>query len=288
MTLPASAPITLSAIQTEFSSANLLAAATAAGVSANMLAFLGKSAFSPFLAAYTTVGTTNLTVPAGCTQIEMIIAGGGGAGGGTDTGSGAGNRLHAGGGGGGGGVVNQTISVTAGQSITVVVGAGGSAGAGNPNNWTHGSASSVTYGGSTYTGGGGLRGYFAVKGGGTGYGGNSGSPQSQAGGGPGLGNVGSGGGGSTREAGGNPYPNDTIPPQYYGGDGGMPEPFSVTGYQVFLGGGGAGGGGTYPGVSQTTTFAGGGDGAMGVTPSDYSGLQAGDNGSQGGVVFYYK
>lgn len=285
MTLPASPPITLSAIQSEFSAANLRAAATAAGVSANMLAFLGKSAFTPYLAGYTTVGTTTLVVPYGCTQIEILAAGGGGAGGGTDTSIGGASTLHAGGGGGGGGYVNRTVNVTGGQTITIIVGAGGSAGGADPNNWTHGGSTYVTAGGSTYIAGGGLRGYFSVKLGSVGYGGNSGNG---APGGAGIRNVGSGGGAGTDTPGGNAYSNDTIPPQYFGGDGGLPNYTQMpNGYAVWIGGGGAGGGGYSPGVSQTTLVGGGGDGAAGVYPGD-GGLQVGADGFKGGVALYYK
>lgn len=291
-------PVTMQKIQNEFGTSGLVASASAAGLSlpVNMLQFAGLSAFTPFLAAYTTIGTTNLTVPAGCTQIEMIIAAGGGSGGGIDTRSGANSNVHAGGGGGGGGVRTLTANVTAGQSITIVVGAGGSNGGASPDLWQHGSSSSVTVGGTTYTATGGLRGYYAVKLGNTGDGGSSGAPtpygSSPFPGGNGFGYVGSGGGGGVSGPGGAAQAVDLTTSfgrvVGYGGDGGPYDIFSVTGYSVALGGGGAGGGEYSMGVSETTTYAGGGDGMSGETPAGFGGWATGQSGTQGGVVFYYK
>jgi len=73
---------------------------------------------------FTTPGTFNWTVPAGVTQITVEAWGGGGAGGGSDdyiTCKGAGGA----GGGGGAYATNSTVSVTPGQNLTIVVGAGG-------------------------------------------------------------------------------------------------------------------------------------------------------------------
>ena len=70
--------------------------------------------------AYTTPGTFSFTVPAGVTSISAVVVGGGG-GGGNDT-----DNTEPGSGGGGGGLAYQTsIAVTPGESLTVVVGAGG-------------------------------------------------------------------------------------------------------------------------------------------------------------------
>jgi PKD repeat protein len=67
-----------------------------------------------------TVGTTTWTVPAGVTSVEyLVVAGGGGGGNSPD---------RTGGGGGAGGVQSSTTyPVTAGASLTVIVGAGGNA-----------------------------------------------------------------------------------------------------------------------------------------------------------------
>jgi Tfp pilus assembly protein PilE len=67
---------------------------------------------------FASVGTTSWTVPAGVSSVNVLVVGGGGSGGGSP-----------GTGGGGGAVVEQTnYTVTAGQSMTVTVGAGGTNG----------------------------------------------------------------------------------------------------------------------------------------------------------------
>jgi hypothetical protein len=70
-----------------------------------------------------TTGTTTWVAPAGVSSISYFIVGGGGGGGGSYDGG-------AGGGGAGGVVLSGTRAVTAGQSYTVVVGAGGAGGIG--------------------------------------------------------------------------------------------------------------------------------------------------------------
>ena len=65
--------------------------------------------------SFTTVGTSNWTVPAGVSSVGVLVVAGGG-GGGADGGSG----------GGGGGVICQTAyAVSPGQVLSVTVGAGG-------------------------------------------------------------------------------------------------------------------------------------------------------------------
>jgi hypothetical protein len=71
----------------------------------------------PGQTAYTTPGTYSWTAPGGVTSVSVVCVGGGGSGG---------AAYYAGGGGGGGGLGwKNNISVTPGQSYTVVVGAGG-------------------------------------------------------------------------------------------------------------------------------------------------------------------
>lgn len=75
---------------------------------------------------YSVAGTYNYTVPAGVTSLVVTTVGGGGGGqAGNGNYSGAGG---AGAGGGAGSTVTQTISVTPGAVIPVVVGAGGAGG----------------------------------------------------------------------------------------------------------------------------------------------------------------
>ena len=142
MPLPASAPITLSAIQTEFSAANLAAASTAAGLDplpTSMLDFLGLSAYTPNTETYVTPGTYYFTVRTGKPAnqaMNVLCIGGGGGGGGAIAGAGydgeSGGWSGSSGGGGGGGAVSYRISssaygnlVSAGDVITIEVGSGG-------------------------------------------------------------------------------------------------------------------------------------------------------------------
>lgn len=113
--------------------------------------------------SYTTPGTYTFTVPNNVTQV-MFIAGGAGGGGGSHV-----DNTAFGGGGGGGGAHVSNISVTPANTLSVVVGAGGTSvsGAGGG----AGGNSSV----STYIGAGGAGGAAASSGGAGGSGGGYGS-----------------------------------------------------------------------------------------------------------------
>lgn len=103
---------------------------------------------------YSTAGTYSWEVPLGVrTAIVLLIAGGGAGGGARADGSGSKPAHALGGGGGGGGTIIGFVSVTPGDSVTIVVGAGGSGGTGDGGN---GGASS--FGGVLTTGTGGLGG----------------------------------------------------------------------------------------------------------------------------------
>lgn len=67
------------------------------------------------------------TVPAGVTEIDVLVVGGGGGGGGAFISS-TGPIRSPGGGGGGGGVTIKTLTVTPGQVFNYTIGAGGTAG----------------------------------------------------------------------------------------------------------------------------------------------------------------
>lgn len=121
--------------------------------------------------AFKDSGSCSWTVPAGVSSVDYLVVGGGGGGG-----------SRAGGGGGAGGMKESTSAapVTAGQSMTVVVGAGGLGGSGGfayeqyPG--ASGAGSSISGGGlsaSVSVSGGGYGGAGATRGGSGGSGGGS-------------------------------------------------------------------------------------------------------------------
>ena len=174
---------------------------------------------------FTTPGTYSWTVPNDVTQVSVLCIGGGGAGNGDGS-------LGGGGGGAGLGWKNN-ISVTPGQSYTVVVGdrgAGGSGSNGEDSYFINTSTVKGGGGGGTVTGSGGSGGSYTGDGGG-----NGGSGGSTAGG--GIYEGGGGGAGGYSGNGGNGGGGDgTSNPQNagVGGAGGD-------------GSGGGGGGGAYGG-----------------------------------------
>lgn len=88
------------------------------------------------LQVFTSSGTW--TVPAGVTKAKVTVIGGGGGGGGC--GSASGNNRYGNGGGGGGGSIEVVTGLTPGASVTVTVGAGGTA-ASNANGGSGGTSS---------------------------------------------------------------------------------------------------------------------------------------------------
>jgi hypothetical protein len=269
MALPSSGNITLSAIQTEFSAANLRAAATAAGVAANMRAFLGLSSFTATLYDYQTAGSYTWTNP-GAKNITAVCCAGGGGGGGSD---GQGGQ---GGGGGGGMAYFFAYSVSGISSLTLVVGAGG---AQRPNGLSQGnsgntSSMAITSGATLVSCVGGEGGYPGL------------SQTNGAGGRSGKfifnGNTGVGNG-----APGNPYDTSSPPGggggdagdggvgiNYYGGDGSS---YTINGVANNYGAGG--GGGSYNGSSLQRGTGTGGHGRDSLGgPGNY--------GNPGRIVFY--
>jgi hypothetical protein len=251
------------------------------------------SAGSATYTTYTT-GSGDFTVPAGVSEVEvLVVAGGGGAGGSDGTG-------QTGGGGGGGGVVHHAdLSTTPAATIAYSVGAGGAGGNNfNPNKKGNVGVDS-TFGSITALGGG----YGSDStpagdggsGGGTGRGGAVAgtATQGDSGGGTGYGNDGSncatvaqgtsgGGGGAGTAA-------TQAPDSSSGGDGGDGKLFSnftsygVSGY--FAGGGGGGGSSTH----GTGGSGGGGDpnGGAGTanTGGGGGGVQTAIYGGAGGSGF---
>ena len=216
--------------------------------------------------AYTTAGTYSWVAPAGVTSVSVVAVGGGGSGNRSDQNS------SKGGGGGGLGYKNN-YSVTAGNSYTVVVGAGGT---GYPCVSTVGNSGSNSYFVSicVVKGGGGIGGSFtAYTNGGTytGDGGGNGGGTSCAS------NQGGGGGGAGGYAGngGNSPGNNSAGCAGSGGGGGG-------GGGDFNGNGGGGGGG----VGLLGQGSSGAGGAAGGNTSTRSGA-GGSSGSSGGGVYAY-
>jgi hypothetical protein len=209
-------------------------------------------------AVYTTPGTFSWIAPAGVTNVSVVAVGGGGRGGG-------GVYLGGGAGGGGGGLGwKNNISVTPGQSYTVVVGAGGAA-------VTQAGGSSYFISTSTVAGFGGQGGGVVSHAGGT-YVGDGGGNGGAA---PFVSSVPGGGGG----AGGYSGTGGT-------GAGGTEQPTAGTG-------GGGGGGGAdwnqkYGGKAGggVGIFGQGTNGAAGVSSNLNSNVQPGGAGSSGSGILY--
>jgi len=209
---------------------------------------------------YTSFGNYTFVAPAGYTSISVVCIGAGGGGG---------NRSVATGGGGGGGELRykNNVSVTAGDSYTVVVGrAYQTAGT---NNGSDGGAS--TFNSSTCVANGGKGGLYSNTGGGqTGTGGDGGSGGTGDGGGNGgdggtvtTENYGAGGGGSGGYAGA-------------GGNGGDTGNSGSDGAGGGAGGGGSSGGSGYGNIRGA---CGGGTGLLGQGSNGSGGASGDDNSS---------
>ena len=265
MALTNSPPIDLLAIQNEFSAYGLLAAASAAGVSANMLAFLGKSSYTPQLRVDTSTAFTDttFTVPANTpmgTSYMYIVVGGGGAGGYVSTGK----QLQSRGGGGGGQVLSGYITANPGDIITYRIGAGGASGAFAPNGDSSVLSSSLV----PFS--------FITAAGGVG---NQTSPNGAA---SGNGNAGGTGGGAYGGGGGGAGGVGSSQSGAGTGIGGLGQSATIGGVTAVYGGGG--GGGSF--FAQSAGGAGGGGGGALIEDSDGLGSSAagypGTNGQGGG------
>lgn len=227
--------------------------------------------------AYTTAGTYTFTVPAGVTSICAVCVGAGGGSTYLSTGNFGGSLSY-----------SNNVATTPGESLTVVVGAGGTgtSGASAPGGDSKisrsattlilakgGASASSNVGGVSYTGGnaqspsitgsgGGGAGGYSGNGGG---GGADGNPNGTAG------SAGSGGGGGGGGGGG--YQADVFGPgvgQFYGGGGGGGVGILGTGSNGSGGAGGSAAGGN-----------GGGGGSSGSSGSNASG-DGGPGGAYGG------
>ena len=200
---------------------------------------------------YSSVGTYSWTAPAGVTSVNVVAIGGGGSGAQANTG-------NAGAGGGLG--WKNSISVTPGQSYTVVVGGGGTSVTGGGPSYGNSGGSSYFINTSTVAGYGGERGYpgdganlpVAAGGGYVGQGGGNGGN----GGYENVNTSGPGGGGAGGYSGN-------------GGAGGSSVTSNDGNRSGFNGNGGGGGGGSAGG--DTTGMQGGGGGGVGVYGQGSSG-----------------
>lgn len=187
--------------------------------------------------SYTSAGTYSWVAPAGVTSVSVVAVGGGGGGGSAANPAGGGGELR----------YKNNISVTPGNSYTVVVGAGGTKGAfGAYNFGTSGGQSYFNTTGTVRAFGGVAPSSGAVGGaggsGGTGDGGGNGGQ-----GGPNCSGFGRGGGG----AGG------------YAGTGGNGYSGSTNAGSAGAGGGGGGGGTLNCGITSNAGAGGGGVGLLG-------------------------
>jgi hypothetical protein len=233
-------------------------------------------------------GSCSWITPAGVTSVSALAVGGGGGGGG-------GSYADVGGGGGGGGgagavLTSTTVSVTAGQTVPVVVGVGGSGGAssvGGGWNGTEGGNGGTTSvftlsaaGGIAGRGGawnsGGICSASAWTDGTGGFGGASGN--GNAGGNKSCRSGGAGGGGSSTVG--------TVPSTSTGAAGGSGTSNALTGNSVTYSVGGAGGsGGTGGGNGSIgATVGSGGSGSNGKTNTT---VEFGGRGAQGVVALRY-
>lgn len=207
----------------------------------------------------TFTSSTTYTIPQGYTQVDIFCVGGGGGG---SSGRGPRYDCYAGGGGGSGKTTTvKNIGVSAGQVLTITVGAGGTRASENYNG--NGSASFVTRSGTTLcTANGGSGGDYTfnqtVRGGGSGGSGGGaggeretgpswreggvGGSDGSDGGDNGAGGVGRGGG---------------------GGQGTTTRAFGESGGTLYAGGGGGGGGGQSSGSSVYQPGGAGGAGGGG-------------------------
>ncbi len=188
---------------------------------------------NPVNNTYSTVQTTSWTAPTGVTSVEYLVVAGGGGSGATHDGGGAG-------GGGGGMVLTGTLSVTPGNTYSVVVGDGGAGGIGLPSpqtRETNGSPGNNSEFASIIALGGG-NGYRSRENG-TGTGGASASDPSTAsigGFGGGFDDGGGGGGGDSGTG-----SNGVIGAPRTGGAGGLGTSSSISGVSITYGIGGSGG-----------------------------------------------
>ena len=228
-----------------------------------------SSPLTPAIQTFTSVGTTTWTAPVRTTSVTyLVVGGGGGAGNGYD---------NAGGGGGGAGMVlTGTLSVTPGQTYTVIVGDGGAGGADARTNNAGTAGNSSVFATITALGGG--QGLGSRTGGAVGAAQISNTTAPTGGSGSGGGFGGKGGGGATGAGSTNSGAT--------GGSGGAGTASSITGSSVTYGVGGAGGGAGAPTTDGANGTANRGNGGQGGKSNSADSAKGG-NGGSGIVVLSY-
>ncbi|HEU5005007.1 MAG TPA: hypothetical protein VFT49_02905 [Candidatus Saccharimonadales bacterium] len=215
---------------------------------------------------FSTQGGANYVVPSGYSTITVSMWGGGGGGGG-------GGRSGNGGDGGGGGYIKTTLSVTPGETLSVLVGGGGGGGTGRGDSGDGGGGggySRIARGSTTLAlaaggAGGGGGGYNSGTNGGSGGagGGTSGVNGSASG------SAGGGGGGSSSSGGS-------------GGTGGNNSGSAGSSLNGGDGGDGRSGQGSDGSTSNGAGNGAGGSGGLGSVSNNYAGGGGGGGGYYGG------
>jgi hypothetical protein len=215
------------------------------------------------VATFSGAGTGTWVVPAGVTNVQVLVVGGGGGTGSQSSGAGAGGMYY-----------SSSYPVTAGSSLNVAVGAGGTAGA-NSGGYDYSAGGTggtsqfgqvLAYGGlpgGSYDAGGNQGGY-STDGGATTNAGNLGGYSPTM-----TGNYGSGGGAGAPGV------------DHNNSSGGAGLPSSITGTELYYaGGGGAGGGGVGSGAGGSDVGGHGADGTR--TQLEMSGMDGRGGGAGGG------
>lgn len=196
---------------------------------------IGASDLAISINDYTSSGSSSLTIPSWAKLAKIIVQGAGGGGGSGRNGASA---IYGGGGGGGGAraeVAWDVANLTAGGSLTIVVGSGGTGGASQTSNNSNGNAGSA--GGASYVSDS-TDGRIAYADGGSGGSGGTGSNGTGGSGGTGMFN------GAT------------------GGNGGAGTNVSTVGGNAQIAGGGGGGGGGWDASFNQDNGSAGGKGSV--------------------------
>ncbi len=210
---------------------------------------------------YTSHGNYTWTVPANVTECAVVCVGAGGT-------SGVGNSGQAAG--GGALAYRNNISVTPGQTASIVV---GNAGSHSGNNGNSGGSSSFTYAGTTTTAGGG--------GGGQGDGGASGGSPGSGGSRSGTHDGGGNGGGGGQDGSNHGGPGGGGAAGYSGNGGQGASAPNTNAHNGEGGSGGGGGGGGKGGQSERGGGGGGGVGIYGQGGSGGGGQGFGQDSNEG-------